>query len=300
MLENYQISVGFLPYLLVGLPFVLLFLPVIYLALSQLCLRERISAFTRDIIEGEVAKLGRMSRGEKLVLAVFLVTCACWILNEPIRLVTGLKVVDDPIAGRTIEYLKSDEFDGCLAMLAGLALFLLPLRWDRGALQAGALKKFPWDSLILLGGSFALAAVVQRSGLSGWLGRHLQTAASLPPLELMLVITTSTVFLSAFSSNTATATVMMQLVATALGPGPANAARVAPYLSGVTIAASCDFMLPAGTPPNAIVFGTRCVSIRTMASVGAVLDVAAAVIAGLWVYFGASRLLPLVLPELAK
>jgi sodium-dependent dicarboxylate transporter 2/3/5 len=71
---------------------------------------------------------------------------------------------------------------------------------------------------------------------------------------------------------------------------------VLPCLSGVAIAASCDFMLPAGTPPNAIVFGTRYVRMRTMAGVGAWLDAAAAIVAALWAYFGISRLLPLVLP----
>ena len=281
--EQYDLQMGFLQYLVVGLPFVVLFLPIVFFALAWLARKETIASFTSDIVDAALRKLGPMSRGEKQVLAVFLVTCAVWIGNEPLQLLTGLHRVKD----------SGNLLDGAVAMAAALALFLL------GTIRARSLKRMSWDALVLLGGSFALAAVVQASGLSDWMAARMSALSSWPALALMLAVTTATIFISAFTSNASTTQLMLLLVANVLDPTRASSARVVPYLSGVGIAASCDFMLPAGTPPNAIVFGTRYIKMRTMVSIGAVLDVTAAIVVALWVYFGASRLLPLVMSQLA-
>lgn len=272
--EQYGRSIGFLQYLVVGLPFVLLFLPFAYAALAWLARNEAISTFGRDIVEGEISSLGPMSGGERRVLAVFAATCALWIGNHPLRAALGLE-----------GHLRGDEFDGCVALAAGAALFLLRLvRWR-------SLRRVSWDALVLLGGSFALAGAVQASGLSDWMAARMSAVAAWPAFPLMIAVTTATVFLSAFTSNTSTAQLMMLLVANVVDPARAQPARAMPLLAGVAVAASCDFMLPAGTPPNAIVFGTGYVRMRTMAQTGAALDLAAAIVAAIWVFFGASRLM---------
>jgi len=279
---HYGVSMGFLPYLVVGLPFVVLFLPIVFFALARLAAREEISAFTSELVDAELRKLGPMSRGEKQVLGVFLATCALWVANEPIRLLAGL------------EMMRGDIFDGSVALAAALALFL------QGTIRARSLKRVSWDALVLLGGSFALAAVVQASGLSDWMASRLSALSAWPPLALMLAITTATIFISAFTSNASTTQLMLLLVANVIDPGRTSPARTVPFLAGVGIAASCDFMLPAGTPPNAIVFGTRYIKMRTMVTIGVMLDLAAAIVVALWVYFGASRLLPLVMSKLER
>lgn len=270
---QYKTQIAFLDYMIVGLPFVILFLPIVFLMLAWLCRRETVSNFTPEIVRHELAKLGPMSRQERIVLAVFVATSLLWITNQPFRTVIGLPS------------LKPDVLDASYALFAGIVLFLT------SSLRLRSLRRMSWDALLLLGGSFALAEVVQKSGLSTWLALQMQGITLLHPLVLMLVVTTATILLSAFSSNTATTNVMMLLVSDTLDPRRADPGRVLPYLSGVTISASCDFMLPAGTPPNAIVFGTRYVNIRTMAAMGFFLDLAAAMMAALWVYFGASRLM---------
>jgi sodium-dependent dicarboxylate transporter 2/3/5 len=257
--------IDFLKYLTIGLPFVFLMLPVVYAMLAFLCRRESIHTFTRDVIDEELAKLGPMNPKEKIVLAVFALASSLWIFNEPIRSWTGLK-----------DGMKGDAFDGCAALLAGVLLLAT------NTLTYKSFKRMPWDVLLLLGGSLALAAVVEKSGLSKEIADALKAIVGLPPILVMIIITIATVLLSAFSSNMATTALMLTVVVNAFGPNVA-------LLAGVTIAASCDFMLPAGTPPNAIVFGTRYIRIRTMASAGFALDMAAAVLAALWVYFGASR-----------
>jgi sodium-dependent dicarboxylate transporter 2/3/5 len=149
----------------------------------------------------------------------------------------------------------------------------------------------PWDVLILLGGSYVLAEIVSKSGLAGQMVALLEPATRLHPFLLMLVVCTATILLTAFSANTASATLMMTLVTSAIDPTATQPGRTVPYLYGAAIASSCDFMLPCGTPPNAIVFGTRYVSIRAMAASGFLLDVAAGILAASWIWFAARHFL---------
>ncbi|RPH43860.1 MAG: hypothetical protein EHM91_08510, partial [Planctomycetota bacterium] len=111
------------------------------------------------------------------------------------------------------------------------------------------------------------------------------------PFLLMVAVTVVTVFLSAFTANAAAAQLMLTLVTGIVDPQNLQPGRAMPYLYGVTVAASCDFMLPCGTPPNAIVFGTRYVRMRTMAATGVFLDLVAALIAATWIWFGARHFL---------
>jgi solute carrier family 13 (sodium-dependent dicarboxylate transporter), member 2/3/5 len=122
-----------------------------------------------------------------------------------------------------------------------------------------------------------MAAAIQQSGLSAWLGRQLLVVRGLAPFEQVLLASLATVALSAVASNTATIAVMLVVLKDAVSPG-----ALATTLFAATIAASCDFALPAGTPPNAIVFGSGYVTIPRMARTGALLDLAAALLAATW------------------
>ena len=142
-----------------------------------------------------------------------------------------------------------------------------------------SLRTVPWETLLLLGGGFALAAGVQGSGLSAYLAERLLAVRGLPPFLQVLVAALATVGISAFASNTATIAIMLVVLKDAVAPE-----LVPTVLFAATIAASCDFALPAGTPPNAIVFGSGYVTIPKMARTGAVLDVIAAVLAAAWCF----------------
>ena len=131
----------------------------------------------------------------------------------------------------------------------------------------------------MLGGSFAMAEAIQRSGLSSHLGEQLALIKDLPPLAQVLAATTLTVTISAIASNTATTTVMLNVLRTAAVPA------LLPTLAFASaFAASCDFALPAGTPPNAIVFASGYLSIPRMAKTGVLLDLYAAIVVGLWCF----------------
>ena len=150
-------------------------------------------------------------------------------------------------------------------MLAAASL----LAWRVLSLQA--LRRLSWGTLVLLGGSLAMAAGIEESGLSLWLGERFNGLAELPLAGQLAVATTGTIGLSAVASNTATINVVLNVL-------PPNL----PVLFAITMGASCDFMLPAGTPPNAIVFGSGYIRLSTMMRLGFMLDVAAAILITLY------------------
>jgi sodium-dependent dicarboxylate transporter 2/3/5 len=166
--------------------------------------------------------------------------------------------------------------EGGTAVLA--ALTLLILRKDgRQVLEPKSLRSVPWETLLLLGGGFALASGIQKSGLSEWMGMQLLAVRDFAPFAQVVLASISTVGISAVASNTATIAVMLNVLKDAVTP-----ANLTTVLFAATIAASSDFALPAGTPPNAIVFGSGYVTIPQMAKTGIVLDLAAALLAACW------------------
>jgi sodium-dependent dicarboxylate transporter 2/3/5 len=186
-----------------------------------------------------------MKGGETTVAWVFGVAALLWIFGDPVR---GLFHV----SGR--------NYEAVVAMSAAVALA------GSRTLSMASLRRIPWSTLVLLGGSFALAAGIEASGLSVYLASRLSGLAGLPLLQQLAVTSASTVLLSAVASNTATISVMLNVLPRSL-----------PVLSAATIAASCDFALPAGTPPNAIVFGSGYVRLPVMMRTGVLLDLLAVV-----------------------
>ncbi len=268
-LERSGTPITFLEFFAIGFPFVVMMLPLAWFVLWRLGRSDRPAHDARELVRAELEALGRVAPGERAVAAVFLVTAALWIGSRPLTAALG-----EWIGG-----LGSAHVEGAVAVAAAFALLLLPAPGGGGArlLAPRSLARVPWETLLLLGGGFALAAGVQGSGLSLWMGERLAGIAAFPPLGQVLVASLATVALSAVASNTATTAVMLVVLADAASPG----ARL-PVLVVATVAASCDFALPAGTPPNAIVFGSGYVRIPVMARYGAVLDLAAALIAALW------------------
>ncbi|HRC88187.1 MAG TPA: SLC13 family permease, partial [Thermoanaerobaculia bacterium] len=166
--------------------------------------------------------------------------------------------------------------EGTVACLAAV-LLLLFRAGGRQVLEWRSLKRVPWAALLLLGGGFALAAGVQESGLSGFMGQSLSHLATLPPLAQVLLAAVVSVAVSAVASNTSTIAVLLVVLKEAVAPD-----LLPTVLFAATVGCSCDFALPAGTPPNAIVFGSGYLTIPRMAKTGALLDLAAALLAGFW------------------
>jgi sodium-dependent dicarboxylate transporter 2/3/5 len=252
----------------IGVPFVLIFLPVAWLALWRL---GRVDApaehVGRAALARESGSLGRMRRGEWIVLAVFLNAALLWILGAPL---TDLlrTLVHPKLAGAHVE--------AGIAMLSSLFLFLWRVD-GRRVLAASSMRFVQWETLVLLGGGFSLAAGISASGLSAVIGQQLALLREATPAAQLLAASLTTVTLSAFASNAATVAVLLPVLAASVSPEHMNA-----VLFAAAFAASCDFALPAGTPPNAIVFGSGYLTIPLMARTGVLLDVLGALLAAFW------------------
>lgn len=259
------IEISFLDFLAVGLPFVIIFLPVTWYFLWRIGRRDVMETDAgAEAIHREREELGPVKKEEWIVLSVFLATAALWIAGKMLtdfaqQLDFGFKIT-------------SAHIEGSISLLAALVLLIWSSR-GRKILTGKSLKTVPWETLLLLGGSFALAAGIQKSGLSGWMGGQLIGVRNFEPFMQVLMASLATVGISAVASNTATIGIMLNVLHHAVTP-----AYMTTTLFSATISASCDFALPAGTPPNAIVFGSGYVTIPQMARTGVILDILAGVL----------------------
>jgi sodium-dependent dicarboxylate transporter 2/3/5 len=263
--QTFQKEVSFFDWLLIGGPFTLIFLPICWLMVTRVLFRSDLGEIEggRKHFNDEYRKLGPLSRGEKTVLAVFCVTAALWIFSPLLKGMTiaGMK----PLAALS---------DAVIAMLAAMALFLIPVDRAKGvrAMDWDTAVKLPWGVLMLFGGGLTLAASIEANGVSEFIGNASRGFAGLHPILLLLAITAMTVFLSELTSNTAQVATMVPVLA-AMAP----VLGMNPYvlILACTLGASSAFMMPVGTPPNAIVFGTGLVRMPQMMKAGVWLNLAA-------------------------
>lgn len=265
--ERFGIVIGFAEWMLVGVPFVLVFLPIAWLVLIRLYPPGSVEiAGGRELIRGERAALGPISRGEKVVLCVFVATVAAWVLREPLGDWAWLVAKAPWVAELT---------DAGIAIAAALVLFAFPVYPREGvfALDWEHARGLPWGILVLVGGGLALAAAVRANGVDTWVGELLAGLGALPVVVLVLAVTTVVIFLTEVTSNTATAATLIPIMA-----GVAIALDVDPFLLVVpaAMAASCAFMMPVATPPNAIVFASGYLTVTRMARVGLWLNLVGA------------------------
>ncbi len=286
--QNLGIEVSFAKFLLIGMPFVIAMIPIAWWVLWRAGRSDAPAARSEEVAR-ELARLGSMSRAEKIVLGFFLGAAALWIASGPITawLAPAWPKVKAavPVLGSLFPKLLSKHVEAGIALLAGFSLLAVPVGSGRRALTVAGLRGVPWSTLLLLGGGFAMAHGIEESGLSKWMAAKLGGMSALPLAGKMAVATFLTVAISAVASNTATIAVMLSVLR-----GVSTPSETAAVLAAATIASSCDFMLPAGTPPNAIVFGSGWVSIPRMARTGVVLDVVAAALAAAWGWIGLRHL----------
>ncbi|MEM7557658.1 MAG: SLC13 family permease [Planctomycetota bacterium] len=268
----YQMEFTFASWLPIGASLVLVLLPIMYLVMTKFLYPTgdvQLSGGSQ-MIEKELTKLGRVRRGEWITLAVFCCTILLW-LTRPLLAKISFEwggVPQKPLAGLT---------DTGVAMLAALALFLIPVDWKKRefTMDWKTANKMPWGILILFGGGLSLAAAVKANGVAEFMGSYAAQVGSMPLILSVLLVTTAIVFLTELTSNVATTTSLVPVLA-AIAPG----IDIHPYLLIIpaTIAASCAFMLPVATPPNAIVFGSGEISLPQMVRAGFVLNLISLVV----------------------
>jgi len=262
VLENYGYSIGFGQWMLIGLPLAAVMLLTVWALLTKVLfpLRKMRIPAAADEIRDELAGLGPMSRGEKIVATTFLVTALLWVFRPLINDVSGLPLTDPSIA-----------------VGAALVLFLIPVDIRQGiyAMDWQWAQRLPWGVLILFGGGLSLAKAFSSTGLAGWIGQSMSVFGAWNEAALVLLVVSVIIFLTELTSNTATTAAFLPvLAALALSVGQNPLLLAVP----AAIGASCAFMMPVATPPNAIVFGSGRVSIAQMARAGFLMNLAAIVL----------------------
>jgi sodium-dependent dicarboxylate transporter 2/3/5 len=259
--------ITFARWMFVGVAFVALALPLAWLVLSWIHLRGTMAPEgAEEPVRQERDALGRPSRAEWSVFVVFMLAVAGWVFRSD--LVLGPLTVPgwaDALG------LGPWVHDATVAVAAAALLFVIPVDWGRRTfvLDWETAVKIPWGVLILFGGGFALAAAFEATGLTMWVGQRLTVLEGVPLPLLVLIAALGATFLSEIVSNTALAAIFVPIAGAV-----AEAIGVHPYLlmMPVAIAASAAFMMPVGTPPNAIVFGSGHLRVADMVRAGLLLN----------------------------
>lgn len=258
--DNHDIEIGFGQWMLVGVPIAVVMMVIAWFLLTKVLFRPEVERIPggRGLIDDELAKLGPMSRPEWMVLVIFALAALSWIFIPVI-------FESPPIS------------DAGIAMTVGLILFILPAGAQRGVrlLDWDSAVDMPWGVLLLFGGGLALSGQFTESGLTEAIGGAVEGIAGVPIILLVAVLVGAIIFLTEITSNTATAATFIPVVGgVALGIDADPLLLTVP----VALAATCAFMLPVATPPNAVAFGTGYVSIAQMVKGGVWLNLISIVI----------------------
>jgi sodium-dependent dicarboxylate transporter 2/3/5 len=295
-------DLDFATWLAIGLPIVLVALPIVFLFLVRVAAPIPATGFPggSEAIEVERAQLGRMSRGELVSFVGFLTAAFLWIFRNDIELgsftIPGwwslvtfgwndvLPVPIDSLPPALAKLLKQDVGDAAVAMGVAVALLLIPITLKplEFALDIRRVGEVHWDLLVLLGGGLAMAYGMQQSGLSTWLGGQLRGVGHLGPYSAILLVSFASLALTEVASNVATASIMVPIVAAG---AEGFALHPAPLMFAATMTASFGFMLPAGTPPNAIVYSSGYITVPQMVRAGIAVDIFGALLVATMCYF---------------
>jgi sodium-dependent dicarboxylate transporter 2/3/5 len=266
--ETYGIEITFLQWLKFGVPIAIPLLVIAWLYLTKFAFKFKQKEFPggKEEINRLLVLIGPMKREEKLVSAIFVLTAFCWITRSFI-LQEFFPFIDDTI----------------IAMTAGILLFVVPASdFKKRLITWEDAVKLPWGIILLFGGGMALAAGFQITGLASWLGAQMSIFQGLSLLVLVFVIITLVNFFTEFTSNLATTAMLLPILAPI-----AISLNINPYMLMVacTIAASCAFMMPVATPPNAVVFGSGYLRIPDMIKSGIWMNIISIIFLTLMVYY---------------
>ena len=253
--DSYNYEISFIDWLLIALPIALFLLPVVWFFLTNISFK--VSKITSDALENTIINMkketGKSSFTEKVVASVFILTAFLWILRKNINEIFNLNLNDTSIG-----------------LFGALLLFLVPTGKNTRACDWQIANKIPWGVLLLVGGGIALSKAFNVSGLATWIGSFSYYFSNYDLFILIIFAVGVIIFLTELNSNTATiATFSPILIIFAIGINQNPLFLVIP----ATIAASCAFMLPIATPPNAVIFGSGKIKISDMVRAGFLLNI---------------------------
>ncbi|CAH9050672.1 Sodium-dependent dicarboxylate transporter SdcS [Pseudoalteromonas holothuriae] len=257
--ENHQIKIGFAQWMVLAVPFSMLMIILSWVWLTRFAFKVKTTSSEVDLaalFANQLNSLGKMSLAEKNVFVVFLFAAVSWILRPYLALWSGLDITDTGIA-----------------IAASILLFVLPSgKPHQRIMDWQSANQLPWGILLLFGGGLTLASQIKGSGLADYIANSLSGASLVPIVVGVLLVAALICFLTELTSNTATAAGFLPL----LGPIAEQVAGTPLiWVIPAAIAASCAFMMPVATPPNAIVFGSGELKIKDMIKAGFAMNIIA-------------------------
>lgn len=266
--DAYNMEITFAQWMGLGVPVVILGLPIIFYTLTNIVFPVRLKTVPggREYIDDEMKRLGTISRPEIIVGSVFVLVALLWI---------GRPLLEPVIPGLS---------DASIAIFGALLLFLIPVNLDKSVfiMRWRDAEEVPWGVLILFGGGLSLAGAIQKTGLAEWVGGYFSILGGWPVILTIFVIAIIIIMFTELASNSATAAAFLPVIASvAIGIGQDPLLFAIP----ITMVASCAFMLPVATPPNAIVYGSGVMNIPQMVRAGLVLNLFFAMLITLLTYF---------------
>ena len=271
MSETYGVEIGFLQWMFYGIPAVILLIPLVWFVMTRFIFTLHLdkNAAIGNMVQDELRAMGQFTKPEKRTALVFILVALAWVTRPLLQKYLGLVNLNDTI----------------IAVVGAVAMFLIPSgsEEDRDArlLDWDTAEKIPWGVLLLFGGGLSLAGMVSSTGLAIWLGDVLALLTSFHLLILLFALVSLVIFLTELTSNTATTATLLPVVGSI-----AVAAHFDPMLlaAPMALAASCAFMLPVATAPNAIVYASGEVTIPQMARAGFYLNLIGIVVISLLSY----------------
>ena len=272
----YNQDVSFATWMLIGVPLMLFILFACYTILTQVLYRNNLKSIegSSALIASKLKELGSLSKEEKRVLAIFGITCFFWIFRQNLNTLIGKNLLDDTT----------------IAMAGGILMFLTPIDLSNSKfiLEWPDMKNLPWGILLLFGGGLSLAQGMESAGLVELVGEQVARQGTMSTTTITFSLTAISMFLTEFMSNVALTTIFVPVVL-----GIADGLQISPILLAmpVSFAASCAFMMPISTPPNAILFASGHIRVEQMIKAGILLNLAslalitlAMITLGAWLY----------------
>ena len=269
MQDTYGVEISMLNWMMLGVPLSAVLLLGAWISLTKYVFKINFEASSESKLELKkiLDEMGALSKDEIRISIIFGLAVFAWVFRK-------LLVNFELFSGLT---------DAGIAIIAAILIFMTPSATKKGdLLKWEKSKDLPWGLLILFGGGLSLAAQISSSGLGIWIGESLIVLSTIPPILLILAVATLIIFLTEITSNVTTTTTFLPVfggVAIAIGILPVS------LTIPVCLAASCAFMLPVATPPNAIVYGSNKFTIATMMRAGIALNIIGILVVTLFSYF---------------
>ena len=258
--SEYGIQISFAKWMLMGVPFAILLLGIMYLVIVKWIYPSKLQSMNNaeESIDAELEKLGPVSNKERVVLAVFGITILLWI---------GRMYINNMIPGLNLT-------DTSISIIGAMAMFCISLNYRKGEfiLEWEDTTRLPWGILILFGGGLALASALSEAGLIDLIGNAVSQNNNLPIFLITAFLITIMLFMTELMSNVALVAIFVPVVA---GIADGLGVSILHMCIPVAMASSCAFMLPMATPPNAIVFASGHIKVFQMARVGVILNILA-------------------------